>query len=197
MQAMRSMIDSEPTTGDAPLIRPLTPLTEATFAAPSEEAAGPAQQICYERGGVLQAIDGPVGTLRQVVIDEEAAEVKALVVRLTSKKESVLVPPDLIAASLGSTLLLNVTTEQFMVGARRSPRMEPRMFTRADLKRAAHAIPAAFRGDRQRSLVRLGKNAVATSDHLAPTPTPAAPRPGRSLPALFRRQSAPSVEATG
>src|SRR4029079_15279745 len=81
---------------------------------PPAQASGPSPDaIHYERGSLIYATDGPVGTLRQIVIDEEMAEVKALVVRLAAKKESVLVPPELVAKSAGAGLLLNVTREQF------------------------------------------------------------------------------------
>jgi hypothetical protein len=125
-------------------------------------------EIRYERGGTIYALDGPVGVLRQIVIDDDRAEVKALVVRLAEKNESVLVPPDLVDKSVGAALFLNVNSEQFAQGARRSPRFEARMFTGVDLPNVARKIPLAFRGQKQRSLVELGKDCLVTSDVLDP-----------------------------
>jgi hypothetical protein len=100
------------------------------------------------------------------VIDEEMGEVKALVVRMTEKNESVLVPPELVDKSVGAALLLSVTRAQFLAGASRSPRFHRRMFTAADPKRVSAIIPLVFRGDRRRSLASLARDSVETSETL-------------------------------
>lgn len=143
--------------------------------------------IRYERGGLVYALDGPVGTLRQVVIDEEMAEVKALVVRVAAKKESVLVPPDLVDKSVGGSLLLNVTREQFARGASRSPRFEARMFTGADAEQVSRVIPLVFRGDPRRSVVTLTRDHVETGASRDLPPAPPAPR-ASLLRRLWRRR---------
>jgi hypothetical protein len=147
----------------------------------------PRQAVSYKRGSRVYATDGPVGTLRQVVIDEDMGEVKALVVRLTTKNESVLVPPDLVDKCINGALQLNVTKAQFSAGATRSPRFNRRMFTGADSRQVARAIPLVFRGDWRRSVVRLSRDTVETSDTLEvkPDPQPAGPRRPRWMP--FKR----------
>jgi hypothetical protein len=153
----------------------------------AEQPASLRLDIRYERGSTVYALDGPVGTLKQVVIDEDVAEVKALVVRMTAKNESVLMPPDLVDKSVGTALLLNVTKDQFMLGASRSPRFEARMFTGADAKTVARVIPLAFRGNKQRSLVSITGDVVQTSELLE---LPSLPRPEstrRSWRMRFRR----------
>jgi hypothetical protein len=141
--------------------------------APDADQDAPRRDIRYERGSTVYALDGPVGTLKQVVIDEDVAEVRALVVRMTAKNESVLMPPELVDKSVGAALLLNVSKAQFLHGASRSPRFETRMFTGADVKTVAKVIPLAFRGNKQRSLVSIAGDVVQTSEYLEPT----SPRP--------------------
>jgi hypothetical protein len=174
--------DDEDVSRDAPALG--APPIEYLFGAPEPEPEPttvpdpPQNEIRYERGSTVYALDGPVGTLRQVVIDEDVAEVKALVVRMAAKSESVLMPPDLVEKSVGTALLLNVTKEQFAVGASRSPRFEVRMFTGADAKTVAKVIPLAFRGSKQRSVVGLAPDCLVTSDVLDQAVLPRA-LPGR------------------
>jgi hypothetical protein len=130
--------------------------------------AAPSPGVRYARGSLVYATDGPVGTLRQIVIDEDLAEVKALVVRMAAKKESVLVPPDLVDVSADAGLLLTVTQEQFLHGASRSPRLDPKMFTRARLKQVAKVMPAVFGGDPRRSVISVSGDQVATGAFLEP-----------------------------
>src|SRR5215210_3759289 len=156
MYALRSTMELHPgddIVSEAPA--PVEQLYGELDPPPAAHADSPRPDIRYERDSTVYALDGPVGTLKQVVIDEDVAEVKALVVRMTAKNESVLVPPDLVDKSVGTALLLNVTKEQFMLGASRSPRFEARMFTGADTKTVAKVIPLAFRGNKQRSLVSI------------------------------------------
>lgn len=146
------------------------PLPDAPPAAsgalwPPDEAPEPSRGVVrYERGSRVYARDGAVGTLRQVVIDEDVGEVKALVVGADDRNESVLVPPDLVESSDGSAIQLTVTRQQFARGASRSPRFDPRMFTAADVKRVAGMIPLLFQGDPRRSVVALSADFVETSD---------------------------------
>jgi hypothetical protein len=132
-----------------------------------EEEASPAPPgVQYERGALISAIDGPVGTLRQIVVDEDQGEVKALVVRMAEKKESVLVPPDLVEKGVGSALLLNVTKAQFAAGASRSPRFDARMFTAANPNQVANVIPLLPRSDTRRSVVGISGERVETGKAL-------------------------------
>ena len=122
--------------------------------------------IRYERGTLVSAIDGPVGTLRQVIVDEDKGEVKALVVRMAEKNESVLMPPDLVDKGVGSALLLNVTKAQFTAGASRSPRFDTQMFTAANTGQVANVIPLLPRSDARRSVVDVSSEHVETSNVL-------------------------------
>jgi hypothetical protein len=122
------------------------------------------------------------------VIDEDVAEVKALVVRMTTKNESVLMPPDLVDKSVGTALLLNVTKDQFLLGASRSPRFEARMFTGADVKTVVKVIPVAFRGNKQRSLVSVAGDVVQTSEVLEPSGLRQSTSPRRSWWKRFGRE---------
>jgi hypothetical protein len=170
MHALRSTVDI-PDEDDAipATLAPVEHLFGAPDAVPVVEPDSPRHDIHYERGSTVYALDGPVGTLRQIVIDEDVAEVKALVVRMAAKNESVLMPPDLVDKSVGTALLLNVTKDQFLLGASRSPRFETRMFTSADAKTVAKVIPLAFRGNKQRSVVSIAGDVVQTSEFLEPS----------------------------
>jgi len=170
MHALRStmdLVDEDEVKPEAPAL--VEHLFEAIDPALAAEQDAPRRDIRYERGSTVYALDGPVGTLKQIVIDEDLAEVKALVVRMTTKNESVLMPPDLVDKSVGTALLLNVTKDQFLMGASRSPRFEARMFTGADVKSVVKVIPVAFRGNKQRSLVSIGGDVVQTSEFLEPS----------------------------
>jgi sporulation protein YlmC with PRC-barrel domain len=170
MHALRStmdLLDEDDVIPEAPA--PVEHLFEATAPVPATEQDAPRRDIRYERGSTVYALDGPVGTLKQIVIDEDVAEVKALVVRMTTKNESVLMPPDLVDKSVGTALLLNVTKDQFLMGASRSPRFAARMFTGADIKSVVMVIPVAFRGNKQRSLVSIAGDVVQTSEFLEPS----------------------------
>jgi hypothetical protein len=170
MQALRSTVDVHDEDNAFPVLpAPVEHLFKATDSLPAAEPDSPQPDIRYERGSTVYALDGPVGTLKQIVIDEDVAEVKALVVRMTTKNESVLMPPDLVDKSVGTALLLNVTKDQFLLGASRSPRFEARMFTGADTKSVAKVIPLAFRGHKQRSLVSIAGDVVQTSEVLEPS----------------------------
>jgi len=170
MHALRStmdLVDEDEVKPEAPAL--VEHLFEAIDPALAAEQDAARRDIRYERGSTVYALDGPVGTLKQIVIDEDVAEVKALVVRMTTKNESVLMPPDLVDKSVGTALLLNVTKDQFLMGASRSPRFEARMFTGADVKSVVKVIPVAFRGNKQRSLVSIGGDVVQTSEFLEPS----------------------------
>jgi len=157
---------------NAPSARPIEYLFGSANDVPELTLDSPEPDIRYVRGSIVYALDGPVGTLRQVVIDEDVAEVRALVIRMAAKDESVLMPPELVDKCVGKTLLLNVTKEQFAKGASRSPRFDAQMFTRANAKTVSAVIPLAFRGNKQRSLVSISPTAVQTSEVLEPAPLP-------------------------
>lgn len=170
--ALRSVDeDTKPASEKESPIRPIDYLFARADDAPVTPLAVADRAIRYERGSIVCAIDGPVGTLRQVVIEEDAAEVKALVIRMSGTDESVLAPPELVDTCVGRSILLNVTREQFARGASRSPRFDPRMFTRADPGTVSTMIPIAFRGDKQRSIVEISNDALQTGAVLADAAT--------------------------
>lgn len=170
---LRSVAENEQDAHEnEPAIRPIEYLFGQTDDVPTSLPHVTDRTIRYERGSIVCAIDGPVGTLRQMVIEEDAAEVKALVIRVSTTDESVLAPPELVDKCVGKTILLNVTKEQFAKGASRSPRFDPRMFARADSRTVSTMIPVAFRGDRQRSIVEISDDALQTAEVLEPTVSP-------------------------
>ena len=189
MHALRSTVDISDEEDAVPAtLVPVDHLFGGTDPAPAAEPDSSRHDIRYERGSTVYALDGPVGTLRQIVIDEDVAEVKALVVRMTTKNESVLMPPDLVDKSVGTALLLNVTKDQFLLGASRSPRFEARMFTGADVKTVVKAIPVAFRGNKQRSLVSIAGDVVQTSEFIEPSSLRHPTSPRRSWWKRFGRE---------
>lgn len=172
MNARRTVVVAEEDAGAAEATPRVAPI-EYLFGPGEEAPADAGEAIRYERGALIYAVDGPIGTLKHLVIDEEMAEVKALVVRVTARNESVLVPPDLVDRSAGGALLLTVTQEQFARGASRSPRFETRMFTRASAETVGKIIPMVFRGDARRSVAAISRNHVETAascDALPPAP---------------------------
>jgi hypothetical protein len=61
----------------AQVAAPIEPLFRATDPEPAVAPVAPHRDIRYERGSTVYALDGPVGTLKQIVIDEDAAEVRS------------------------------------------------------------------------------------------------------------------------
>lgn len=142
------------------------PAGDAALPVPPPRPAPDDDRIRYLRGAPVLATDGEVGTLRQVVVDEDETAVRALVVRRDDTGVSVLVPPDLVTGSSDDALLLGVDREQFHSGAEHAPRHDPRMFVAADLRRITRLIPLVFAGDRRRSLVKVSAKAAETADTL-------------------------------
>lgn len=172
---LRSIGEDGQVASNEPSCRPINYLFGKQADAPATPLETADRVIRYERGGIVCAIDGPVGTLRQVVIEEDVAEVKALVIRLSATGESVLAPPELVDRCVGTSILLNVTKEQFARGASRSPRFNPRMFARADSGTVSTMIPVAFRGDKQRSIIEISDDALQTGEVLEPLGYPPDP----------------------
>jgi hypothetical protein len=74
MHALRSTInflDEDDVIPGVPA--PVELLFEATDPVPAAERNSPRRDIRYERGSTVYALDGPVGTLKQIVIDEDLA----------------------------------------------------------------------------------------------------------------------------
>jgi PRC-barrel domain protein len=91
----------------------------------------------YERGGMVYATDGKLGTLRQVVVDQRAGEVTALVIEVDRTGQLVLVPPQAVRKTGGSAVFLAGTREQFNAWLPTAPTFEPKKATRANPKSLA------------------------------------------------------------
>ncbi len=120
----------------------------------------------YERGGRVFATDGPVGTLRNVVVDGAGAEVTALVVRMDGTNDAVLVPPGLVVRGTGSALFLSVDRRTFAGCARQAVRFAPAAYARVDpralLRNAAGVLGRWTVAAVDRNAVDLRPAAAAT-----------------------------------
>jgi hypothetical protein len=163
--------------------------------AAGETPAADAGVVRYERGSRVYATDGPVGVLRQLVVEPATGEIKALVIRLDGKRESVLTPPDLVDRSAGTALFLTITGEQFALGASRTPRFDRRQFTKANLRALKQAMRLPPAGEWRRCIGWIGRDAVQTR----PAPEPAAPiaalpqDPAKRKRGFFRAAPGPSA----
>ena len=121
------------------------------------------RDIRYERGGKVYATDGLVGILKQVVVDEAAGEVVALVVAVGGAPgRRILLPPDLVDKTGGSAVFLTVNRARFAEGAAAAPPFEQRRFARANLKALRHRLAEGRTRRPGRLIVQLGKDYVET-----------------------------------
>ena len=88
----------------------------------------------YERGGMVYASDGKLGTLRQVVVDQSAGEVTALVIELDRTGQLVLLPPQAVRKTGGSAVFLAGSREQFNAWLPTAPTFDPKKATKANPK---------------------------------------------------------------
>ena len=105
----------------------------------SPNTADPAtanEGIHFERNCRIFATDGPVGTLRQVVVDEATGEITMLAVSLDDGGVPILVPSGLVDRSAGSALFLTIDRAQFVRAAARAARLDRSGFRKTDPKRA-------------------------------------------------------------
>lgn len=107
----------------------------------------------YERGGMVYASDGKLGTLRQVVVDQRAGEVTALVIEVDRTGQLVLVPPQAVRKTGGSAVFLAGTREQFNAWLPTAPTFEPKKSGKANSKLLTRA----------RSNGRHGRNMILTA----------------------------------
>lgn len=148
--------------------------------------------VRYERGSRVYATDGPIGTLRQVVVDEERGEVSLLVVQPADGAEPVMAPVDLVEGSAGQAIFLRLTQEQFALGAARSPRYERRQFAAANLKRLARQAAGTLRPDRLRAISHVGRDAIVTGPVVEERGAVVAPRETR-FDRIQRRVASPAA----
>ena len=90
--------------------------------------------IRYERNGPVYATDGKIGTLKKVVVDEEAGEVVELIIQMDGKERMVILPPESVEKSAGSALFLTINRVQFAERAAAGPEYVKQHFAKADLR---------------------------------------------------------------
>ncbi|MFM9107237.1 MAG: hypothetical protein ACKOWF_11140 [Chloroflexota bacterium] len=106
---------------------------------PRETATGQPGSLSLERNARVFASDGPVGVLRQLVVDESSGEISLLVIAPEDGSPPILVPAGLLQRSAGSALFLSVSRSQFARAAARAARFDKAGFQPANFKRAIRA----------------------------------------------------------
>lgn len=129
----------------------------------------------YERGGIVYATDGRVGTLRQVVVDEHVGEVSALVVEVDKPRMMVLLPPQAVAKTGGAAVYLSGSRQQFAAWLKLAPRVHARQVGKANLKLLLRDRQGVAL-DPMRSVARAGRDFVETGDLARQQETSAAAR---------------------
>ena len=120
----------------------------------------------YERGGIIYATDGRVGTLRQVIVDQRARVVTALVVQVDRPAALVLVPPHAVAKTGGSAVFLAGTQRQFEEWLQHAPRHQPERAARVDVKSLLRSR-VSDGGDPRQAVIDAGKDFLETGSAAA------------------------------
>ena len=115
----------------------------------------------YERGGGVYAMDGKIGTLRQVVVDEAAGVVLSLVIDIDRTNVSILMPPEAVARTAGSAIYLLGTRQQFSEWAPTAHRHNPKSVTKARVRKLTRDR-AGIAIDPRRTILRAGPTFVET-----------------------------------
>jgi hypothetical protein len=115
----------------------------------------------FERGGNVYATDGRLGSLRQVVVDEETGRVTALVVTIDSLGEAVLLSPLAVRKTGGSAVFLDGTYRQFEEWLPQAPRYYPQRASRVNLKSLVRGVSSAP-SDPRVKIVSAGKDFIET-----------------------------------
>ncbi len=116
----------------------------------------------FERGGVVYAVDGRVGVLRQIVVDQDAGQVTELVVLRDGTKEAVVVPVSLVAKTGGSAVVLSVGKSQLTDGVVETPRYEKRHFRKVSLRALRRSGKEATARSLRLAVLDVNKDAVTT-----------------------------------
>jgi hypothetical protein len=127
------------------------------------------RQLRFERGGIVYAVDGRIGVLKQVVVDEIAGEVVELIVKLDRSDHLLNLPPELVDKTAGSAVFL--VTNREATAARTVPTpAHPTRLVKVDHKalagkdnRLRDRLPRP-----RRAIAEAGKDFVETP----PLPTP-------------------------
>jgi hypothetical protein len=156
--------------------------------------------VRFERGGTVYATDGRVGVIRQVVVDDAAGEVVAIVIEVDGYDRRIMIPPHAIDKSGGSAVFLTCSTRQFAEWMVRAPGFEPQRAAKADIKTLLRPRSADGR-DPRRAVLDAGRDYVETAALPAEMPSMAAPvdsdvvpSPARPLVMPNRSEHDPYVE---
>lgn len=133
---MVRLLSGQPTTPTPAKIdaKSRRPVKDDVPAIPPELLLRRDHNIRYERDGAVFATDGKVGSLKKVVVDENAGEVVELVVAIDGEARNVLLTPDLVDKSAGSAIFLTINRIQFEQRAASAPVYEKKLFAKADIK---------------------------------------------------------------
>lgn len=122
---------------------------------------GESRAFRYERGGGVYAMDGKIGSLRQVLVDEAAGVVLALVIDIDRSNVSILMPPEAVAKTAGSAVYLTGTCQQFIDWVPTAYRHNPKSVTRARVRKLPRDR-SAVGIDPRRVILRAGPAYVET-----------------------------------
>ncbi|MGI8644329.1 MAG: hypothetical protein ACR2LS_09475 [Thermomicrobiales bacterium] len=137
---------------------------------PTERMLRRDRDIRFERGSPVYATDGRVGAIRQVVIDESALEVVALVVEIETTTDRVFLSPDLVDRTGGSAVFLSVTRQGFEALVEKSPAYQRDRFRKVKVKAGLRKRIGAAVGRPRRGIIQLGRDYIETpsgSSHVA------------------------------
>lgn len=121
----------------------------------------------YERGGMVYASDGKLGTLRQVVVDQRVGEVTALVIEVDRTGQLVLVPPQAVRKTGGSAVFLAGTRDQFNAWLPTAPSFEPKKANKANPKLLTRSRSTGQHG--RNMILSAGRDFLETGEPEATT----------------------------
>jgi hypothetical protein len=106
-------------------------------------------------------VDGKIGTLRQVVVDESAGVVLSLVIDIDRTNVSVLLPPEAVAKTAGSAIYLTGTRQQFIEWVPTAHRHNPKSVTKARVRKLTRDR-SGVSVDPRRMILRAGPTFIET-----------------------------------
>jgi hypothetical protein len=142
---------------------PMSETTEVIWAAlPPEQYLRRDRSFEFTRNGGVYAVDGRVGVLKYVVVDESAGEVRELIVLVESTRRTIRVPVEMVDKTGGSAIFLWITREQFAESAVSAPNFERKRFTKASTRAVRKHGGEAAERKRREAVTQLGRDFVAT-----------------------------------
>lgn len=145
-----------------------TPGLSGRATIPTERMLRRDREIRFERGSPVYATDGRVGAIRQVVIDEGALEVVALVVEVEATADRVFVSPELVDRTGGSAVFLSITRQAFETVAEKSPAYRRDRFRKVKIKAGLRKRIAAAVERPRRGIIQLGRDYIETPSAASP-----------------------------